>query len=118
MSADNAQQQIANLERQIAEMKAAQNGGAPGTAAAASRFAKPEPKAPSGLPKELGMLIPLKFDTSKGLVKVFYLYDDATAARDPEEVLEEMIAAGYPVDAWRPKEDGDSKGGFRKRNRF
>ena len=117
MSTNN--QTVADLERQIAELKAAQNGGAPGTAGAGtSRFAKPEPKAPSGLPKELGMLIPLKFDTSKGLVKVFYMYDDATAARDPEEVIEEMIAAGYPVDAWRPKEDGDGKGGFRKRNRF
>jgi hypothetical protein len=114
MSTNNGQQNIEDLRRQLAEAEAAQGGGG---SSGASRFTKPKEKAGAALPKELGMLVPLKFDSSKGLVKVFMLYDGDTAARDPEEVIEELIAAGYPVDAWRPKDDGDGRGSFQKRRR-
>jgi hypothetical protein len=81
--------------------------------ASATPSAWSKPATPSAPAEILGVSIPINVDTPVGKVRV-YLNFPGSAAASPAALLgliEQLAAAGLPLDAWQPKDNGGSWGG-------
>lgn len=93
--------ELEQLKALLAQAQAQQTQAAPATG-----WAPPAPAAPS-LPIT-GISIPVKIDTPLGSVRVD-LHLPAECGANPQALLgaiQALANAGYPVDAWKPKEQG------------
>lgn len=104
--------ELEQLKALLAQAQAKQQPAQP----AATGWSQPQPQ-PSALPIT-GISIPVKIDTPLGSVRVD-LHLPAECGANPQSMLNAIQAlanAGYPVDAWKPKEQqgwgGGSGGGW------
>jgi hypothetical protein len=110
--ADQTNDTAAQLAALLAQMQAS------GATATAAPSAWSKPATPSSAPAEiLGVSVPISIETPVGKVRV-YLNFPGTAASSPTALLgliEQLSAAGLPLDAWKPREEssGGSWGGSR-----
>jgi hypothetical protein len=104
---------------------------ASGATATATPSAWSKPAAPSAPAEILGVSVPISVDTPVGKIRV-YLNFPGSAAASPTALLgliEQLAAAGLPLDAWQPKESsgwgnrdsngsgwsrGSNRGGWRR----
>lgn len=103
------------MSDQLEQLKAlllqaqAQQPAAPAT----NGWAQPAPPAAAaGLPIT-GISIPVKVDTPLGSVRVD-LHLPAECGQSPQALLgaiQLLVQAGYPVDAWKPRDSGGGWGG-------
>jgi len=101
------QKMIAELQAQLAAIQNNSSGWNQSAAGTQSSAANPAP---------VGMSVPVSLQTPLGKVRV-YLNFPAQFSATPEkimETLENLASAGYPLDAWQPKQ---SAGGGWNRNR-
>lgn len=79
--------------------------------AAPSAWSKPA--APASSPTEvLGVSVPISLDTPSGKVRV-YLNFPGSCAASPEALIgliQQLSAAGLPLDAWQPRDSGGGSG--------
>jgi hypothetical protein len=109
---DQTNDTAAQLAALLAQM---QTSGATATAAP-SAWSKPA--APTAPAEILGVSVPISLDTPVGKIRV-YLNFPGTAAASPTALLgliEQLAAAGLPLDAWQPKESGSGGWGNRDGN--
>lgn len=115
MSTD--QDQIAALQAQLAAL---QQQTAPQQNAALSGWSKPQP---TGAVNVQGVAVPVSVQTPIGKVRVyFWLGPEAATPDGLTAALEQMSAAGIPVDAWESKGSGwggndNSRGGYGRNSR-
>lgn len=97
------------LEQLKALLAQAQQQPAPAMTAAAGGWTQPQPTA--GLPIT-GISIPVKIETPIGSVRVD-LHLPAECGQSPQALLgaiQALANAGYPVDAWQPRDSGGGWG--------
>lgn len=98
-----------SLQEQLAALIAAQQANAP-TTAQPGGWGQPAQSMP---PKPVGVAIPIKVDTPQGSVRTYIQYGHE-AIESPQAllaVINALMQAGYPVDAWVPRQQGGYGGG-------
>lgn len=103
---DNTAAQLAAL---LAQMQAAQTTTQQ-PAAPAGGWNQPRPVATAA--EVQGVAVPLSLETPAGKIRV-YLSFPAACAANPAALLgliEQLHQAGYPLDVWKPKTEGEGWG--------
>lgn len=107
--------QTTDTSAQLAALLARlQNGSAPFTPGSA--WNKPVQTA---TPEIMGVSVPIALETPLGKVRVGLILSPGCAS-SPEalmQTVEKLHAAGYPLDAWQPRDSGNAWGGNRTYSR-
>lgn len=101
-----------DINAQILALLQRQVGTAPAVTGIAPAFGQPAPMV-GALPNPVGLLVPVALQTRDGEVTVYMQFGPECA--QPQlvpQLLDALQANGWPLKAWRPKQDNGGRGGF------
>lgn len=116
------EQQLQALQAQLATLQGQMNGGASNANAALSGWNKPHT---GGAVNVQGVAVPVSVQTPIGKVRCyFWLGPEAATPDGLQAALEQMHAAGIPIDAWEDKKSSwsgnsdNSRGNYGRSNNW